>query len=76
VSSLRGGVALNDVVSARILTMVKSEDVDFGVGSFPDAEPDIHTIPLFADRMRIIFPPGSPLEHKRQNPLRLLPIFP
>jgi DNA-binding transcriptional LysR family regulator len=56
--------------------MVKSEDVDFGVGSFPDAEPDIHTIPLFADRMRIIFPPGSPLEHKRQNPLRLLPIFP
>ena len=70
------GVALRDVVAARILTMVKSEDVDFGVGSFPDADPDIHTIPLFTDRMRIIFPPGSPLENKRQIPLRLLTDLP
>jgi LysR family carnitine catabolism transcriptional activator len=70
------GVALRDVVAAHILTMVKSEDVDFGVGRFPDADPDIQTIPLFTDRMRIIFPPGSPLEHKRHIPLRLLTDLP
>ncbi len=66
------GIALRDVVASRILAMVKNEEVDFGIGSFPDAEPDIQTIPLFTDRMRIIFPPGSPLEHKRIVPLRLL----
>jgi LysR family transcriptional regulator, carnitine catabolism transcriptional activator len=69
-------VALLDVVAARILTLVMSEDVDFGVGSFPDADPDIHTIPLYTDRMRIVFPRGSPLEHKRQIPLKLLTGFP
>jgi DNA-binding transcriptional LysR family regulator len=69
------GVALKDVIAPRILAMVKNEDVDFGIGSFPDADPDIQTIPLFTDRMRIIFPPGSPLEHKRIIPLRLLTDF-
>lgn len=66
------GVALKDVVAQRILTMVKSEDVDLGIGSFPDADPEIQTIPLFTDRMRIVFRPGSPLEHKRIIPLKLL----
>ncbi len=70
------GVTLRDVVAARILTMVRSEDVDFGVGSFPDVDPEIQTISLFTDRMRIVFPPGSPLEHKRQIPLKLLTDLP
>ena len=69
------GVALKDVIAPRILAMVKNEDVDFGIGSFPDVDPDIQTIPLFTDRMRTIFPPGSPLEHKRIIPLRLLTDF-
>ena len=57
------GVALKDVVA-------------FGVGSFPDADPDIQTIPLFTDRMRIVFPAGSPLEQKRTIPIRLLADLP
>jgi DNA-binding transcriptional LysR family regulator len=66
------GVALKDAVAPRVLAMVKNEDVDFGIGSFADADPDIQTIPLFTDRMRIVFPAGSPLEQKRIIPLRLL----
>ncbi len=65
-------VTLRDVLAQRVLAMVKSEDVDFGVGSFPDADPDIQTISLFTDRMRIVFPPGSPLEHKRGLTLKHL----
>jgi feruloyl esterase len=33
-------VTLKDVVAQRILTMVKAEDVDFGIGSFSDADPE------------------------------------
>jgi len=69
-------VALKDVVAARILTLVKNEDVDFGIGSISDADPDIYTTPLFTDRMRIIFLPGSPLEHKRIVTLKLLTDLP
>lgn len=65
-------VSLKDVVAQRILTMVKAEDVDFGIGSFSDADPEVDTIPLFTDRVRIVFLPGSPLEHKRTIPLKLL----
>ncbi len=70
------GVTLKDVVSQRILTMVKDEEVDLGIGSFPDAGPEIQTIPLFTDRMRIVFPPGSPLEGKRNITLKHLTDLP
>jgi DNA-binding transcriptional LysR family regulator len=65
-------VTLRDVVAQRVLALVQNEEVDFGVGSFADAVPDIRVVPLFTDRMRVIFPPGSPLEHKRVIPLKLL----
>jgi DNA-binding transcriptional LysR family regulator len=65
-------VVLKDSVASRILSMVKNEEVDFGIGSFPDADPDIQSVSLFTDRMRLVFPAGSPLEHKKVIPLRLL----
>jgi len=65
-------VVLQDVVAARIPALVKNEEVDFGVGSVPDADDEIQAVPLFTDRMRIIFPPGSPLERKRVIPMKLL----
>jgi DNA-binding transcriptional LysR family regulator len=65
-------VALKDAVAQRVLEMVKSEDVDLGVGSFAEADPAIETTPLFTDRMRIVFPRGSPLERKRSLRLKHL----
>ncbi|HVW10262.1 MAG TPA: LysR family transcriptional regulator [Bryobacteraceae bacterium] len=65
-------VMLRDVVAQRVLAMVKNEEADFGIGSFPDAEPDIHITPLFTDRMRVVFAPGSPLEKQRAISLKQL----
>lgn len=65
-------VVLRDVVAQRVLAMVKNEEVDFGIGSFPDPEPDIQATLLFTDRMRVIFSPGSPLEAQRAISLKAL----
>lgn len=69
-------VVLRDVVAQRAIAMVKNEEVDFALGSFTEAVPDIHTTPLFTDRMRIVFAPGSPLEKQRAITLKLLVGFP
>jgi LysR family transcriptional regulator, carnitine catabolism transcriptional activator len=58
-------VSLRDGVAARVLGMVKSDEVDFGVGSFADSDPALETVPLFTDRMRVVFPRSSPLRRRR-----------
>jgi len=63
-------VVLKDAVAQRVLGMVKNGEVDFGVGSFADSDPAIETVPLFTDRMRVVFARNSPLRHRRTVPLR------
>lgn len=58
-------VVLKDVVSQKVLSMVKTREVDFGVGSFTDSDPAIEVVPLFADRVKIVVPRDSPLARKR-----------
>jgi len=62
-------VTLKDVTSPRVLTMVKNEDVDLGIGSFTDVDPTIQVTSLFTDQMRVVMPKQFPLAHKR--PVRL-----
>lgn len=69
-------VTLRDAVAQRVAALVQSEDVDFGIGSFPDTAPELQVTPLFTDRMRVIFPRGSPLAHKQIISLKLLAGFP
>jgi DNA-binding transcriptional LysR family regulator len=69
-------VTLKDVVAQKVLALVKGGEVDFGIGSFAGVDPAIHVVPLFADRMRIIFPPRSPLAQKRQIRLKDLAGYP
>ena len=69
-------VTLRDVVAQRVLALVQSEAVDFGIGSFPDTDAELRATPLFTDRMRVIFPHGSPLERKRIIPLKLMTGYP
>ena len=59
------GVALKDATSQRVLAMVRNEEVDFGIGAFADGDPAVQVAPLFTDRVRIVFPPRSPLARKR-----------
>jgi DNA-binding transcriptional LysR family regulator len=65
-------VTLKDAMAQRVLAMVKNEEVDFGVGSFADADPSLDFIPLFTDRMRAVFPPGSVPANKRSVGLKEL----
>jgi len=59
-----------DVLDQPIIAMVKAEAVDFGVGSLNEADPELQFTLLFTDRMRVFFPPGSPLERKKVIELR------
>jgi DNA-binding transcriptional LysR family regulator len=63
-------VSLKDVVAQKVLAMVKSEEVDFGVGSFTGADPALVVVPLFQDRMKVVFPPDSVLARKRKLKLK------
>lgn len=65
-------VVLKDVVSQKVLAMVKNAEVDFGIGSFTDADPGIRVVPLFSDYMKIVVPRGSPLAKKRAIQLKQL----
>ncbi len=49
-------VVLRDVVAQRVISMVKAEEVDFGVGSAPSPDPDVRFTPLLSDQMVVAFP--------------------
>jgi len=63
-------VVLKDVIAQRLVTMVKAEDVDFGIGSLNVADPEVRFSLLLTDRMIAVFPPGSALERKKAIGLR------
>lgn len=55
-------VVLRDVVAQRVISMVKAEEVDFGVGSEPGPDPEVRFTALLSDRMVVAFPAGNALE--------------
>jgi DNA-binding transcriptional LysR family regulator len=57
-------VVVHDVVAERVVSMVRSEHVDLGLGS-PDADDSLTFTPLFRDHMRLVLPVGSPLLRQR-----------
>ncbi len=66
------GIAVipRDVLDQPIINLVKAEAVDFGVGSLTEPDPELKSALLFTDRMRVVFPPGSPLERKKTVALK------
>ncbi len=70
IARLRGlhpgvSVALHDVVAQRVVSMVKAEEVDFGVGSLTGAEPGVRFSVLLSDRMVVACAAGHPLQKSR-----------
>jgi DNA-binding transcriptional LysR family regulator len=63
-------VILKDVLAERVVTMVKGEEVDFGIGSLNAVDSDVRFIPLLTDRIVMVFPPGFALERKKEVQLR------
>ena len=58
-------VVLKDVMAQRLVTMVKAQEVDFGIGSLNDADPEVRFSLLLTDRLVVVFQPGFSLERKK-----------
>jgi len=65
-------VVLRDVVAQRVVSMVKAEEVDFGVGSAPAGDPDIRFTALLSDQMVVAFPAKHPLRQCKSVKLNQL----
>jgi DNA-binding transcriptional LysR family regulator len=65
-------VVLRDVVAQRVVSMVKAEEVDFGIGSASGGDPDIRFTTLLSDRMVVAFPGRHPLRQCKSVKLNQL----
>jgi LysR family carnitine catabolism transcriptional activator len=63
-------VRVRDAVAARLVELVKSGDVDVGVGCVVRPDPDVTVEPLFSDRLAAFLPAGHPLARRRTLRLR------
>jgi LysR family transcriptional regulator, carnitine catabolism transcriptional activator len=69
-------VRVRDAVASRVLDLVKSGDVDLGIGSLIRPDPEIAHQRLFTDRLCAFAPAGHPLSRRRQVRLRDLGAWP
>jgi DNA-binding transcriptional LysR family regulator len=63
-------VILKDVMAQQVITIVKGEEVDFGIGSLNGVDAEVRFTPLLTDRILAVFPPGFALEKKKVVELR------
>jgi DNA-binding transcriptional LysR family regulator len=69
-------IVLRDVVAERVMSMVKAEEVDLGVGSAPGGASEIRFAPLLSDRMVVAFPPEHALQRSKSVKLGQLRRYP
>jgi DNA-binding transcriptional LysR family regulator len=69
-------VRVRDVVAARVLELVKSGEVDFGLGSTGRVDRELTDRPLFSDRLAAFVPDGHPLADRRHVGLREVARYP
>jgi len=69
-------VVLRDVVAQRVVSLVKSEEVDFGIGSAPGEDAEIRFTSLLSDRMVVAFSPRHALRQMQTVKLDQLLKFP
>lgn len=69
-------VQLRDLVAERILAAVRTEEVDFGIGSSARAHRELRNIPLFVDKLCAFVPKTHTLSHQSSVALRDLVALP
>jgi LysR family transcriptional regulator, carnitine catabolism transcriptional activator len=69
-------VRVRDAIAGRVLDLVRTGDVDFGIGSLVRPDPDVANDPLFTDRLCAFAPADHPLARRRQVRLRDLGAWP
>ncbi|HUK62043.1 MAG TPA: LysR substrate-binding domain-containing protein, partial [Dongiaceae bacterium] len=63
-------VKLRDAVAQRVVDLVKSGEVDFGIGSPTTRDPELKVSHLMDDPVSVVLPPGHPLERRARVGLR------
>jgi len=58
-------VVVRDTIEQQVVSMVRAEEVDLGIGSPDDAEPDLEFTLLFKDHMSLVMSAGTPLLRKK-----------
>ncbi len=69
-------IELRDTVAQKILALVASEEVDFGIGSFDGVERGFELSALASDRLAAVFPKGHALDMRKSLSLRDLARWP
>ncbi|CAG9186334.1 LysR family transcriptional regulator [Cupriavidus pinatubonensis] len=59
-------VDLHDVSEHEVPRMVSSGEVDFGIGTIPEGQPDLTAHRLSSDAFVIVMPPHHPLARRRE----------
>jgi DNA-binding transcriptional LysR family regulator len=63
-------VRLRDAVAQRVLSLVRGEEVEFGIGGFERVDADMTVSPLFADRLVAVLPTRHPLTRRKKLSLK------
>lgn len=69
-------VRVRDAIAGRVLELVKSGEVDFGIGSLIRPDPEVVEEPLFTDRLCAFARLDHPLARRRSVRLRDLGVHP
>ena len=69
-------VRVRDAIAGRVLELVKSGEVDFGIGSLIRPDPEVIEEPLFTDRLCAFARLDHPLARRRSVRLRDLGVHP
>ena len=68
--------SLKDANWTRVVAMVRSGEVDFGVADLTAAEPDLEFLPVMEDRMQVIYPATHPIATMKKVTLAALAQYP
>ncbi len=69
-------VRIRDGVAGRVIDLVKTGEVNFGIGSLSRPDPDLLSDPLFTDQLCAFAPVGHPLTRARRVSLADVSAFP
>jgi DNA-binding transcriptional LysR family regulator len=67
---------LKDAVGRRIVSMVRADEVEFGITDGEPNWPDLEVFQLARDRMHVVFPKSHPIARRRKIKLEEIITFP
>ncbi len=69
-------VQVNDVIADQIIRLVKTEEIDFGIGTKVGSDKEIDYLEFLSDELCAFFPEGHPLGSRKPLKLRDVAAYP